>query len=131
MRKFPFLMVSLSLLLAAPAVAQAPTIASMTEAQIKPILVGNWTIEMGFGTGPLTIKDVQNGQLTVSGYLPLNLSRLIIKHGQITSDKIVLLFSEGTMEGRLTTPIHMEGDIHFRGDETGSTARWRADRRAP
>ncbi len=121
----------LAMLAAGTAAAQSPAIAAMSEAQLKPILVGNWMIQMGYGTGPLTIKDLQNGQLTVSGYLPLNITRLIVNHGQISGDKVFLIFGEGTMEGTLTSPTHMEGDIHFRGDDTGSTAHWRADRLAP
>jgi hypothetical protein len=126
------LMMTLLLALSFPAAAQAPAIADMSEAQIKPILVGNWLIQMGYGTGPLTIKDVQDGQLTLSGQLPLVYNKLFLTRGRISGDKIVLVFSLGTAEGIVTSPTHMEGTLSFTGDATNSTtARWRADRLPP
>ena len=118
--------------LALPAAAQTVLIATMSEAQIKPILVGNWLIQMGYGTGPLTIKDVQDGQLTLSGQLPLVYNKLFLTRGRISGDKIVLVFSLGTAEGTVTSPTHMEGTLSFTGDATTSTtAHWHADRLPP
>jgi hypothetical protein len=132
MAGFSFAMIALSLLAADPAAAQSPAIAAMTEAQLKPILVGNWLINMGYGTGPLTIKDLQDGHLTLSGQLPLTYDKLFLTRGQITGDKIVLFFSLGKAEGTVTSPTHMEGTLSFEGDATSSsTAKWRADRLPP
>jgi hypothetical protein len=109
--------------------AQAQAIATMSEAQIKPILVGKWAINMGYGPGPLTIKEVQDGQLTLSGQLPLVYDRLFLNRGRINGDKITLIFSLGTAEGTVTSPIHMEGTLSFTGDTSNSTtAHWHADR---
>jgi hypothetical protein len=120
------------MVLALPVAAQTPSIATMSEAQIKPILVGNWLIQMGYGTGPLTIRDVQDGQLTLSGQLPLVYNKLFLTRGRISGDKIVLVFSLGTAEGTVTSPTHMEGTLSFTGDATASTtARWHADRLPP
>jgi len=112
--------------------AQAQAIATMTEAQIKPIMVGNWAIQMGYGAGPLTIKDVQDGQIKLSGQLPLVYNKLFLTRGRISGDKIVLVFGLGTAEGTVTSPTHMEGTLSFTGDATNSTtARWHADRLTP
>ena len=123
---------ALMMALLLPAAAQTSPIATMSEAQIRPILVGNWLIQMGYGTGPLTIKDVQDGQITLSGQLPLVYNKLFLTRGRISGDKIVLVFSLGTAEGTVTSPTHMEGTLSFTGDATASTtARWHADRLPP
>jgi hypothetical protein len=87
---------------------------------------------MGYGTGPLTIRDVQDGKLTLSGQLPLVYNKLFLTRGKINGDKITLIFSQGAAEGTVTSPTHMEGTLSFEGDTTASTtARWHADRVPP
>ena len=123
---------AVTMVMALPVAAQTPSIATMSEAQIKPILVGNWLINMGYVPGPLTIRDVQDGQLTLSGRLPLVYNQLFLTRGRISGDKITLVFSLGTAEGTVTSPTHMEGTLSFTGDATASTtAHWHADKVPP
>ena len=123
---------AVTMVLALPVAAQTPSIATMSEAQIKPILVGNWLINMGYVPGLLTIRDVQDGQLTLSGRLPLVYNQLFLTRGRINGDKITLVFSLGTAEGTVTSPTHMEGTLSFTGDATTSTtAHWHADKVPP
>ncbi len=102
--------------------------ASLTEAQLRQFLVGDWTLAVGFGAGPMSITDLQNGQLSVKGKMVLNYDTLTVTRGHIEGDKVTLNFNAGTLQGNLTNPRHMEGDIQFRGDTTGNTAHWFADK---
>jgi hypothetical protein len=113
--------------IALPVLAQDAAMTGLTEAQLKTILVGDWTLAVGFGAGPMTISDLQNGQLTVTGKMVLNYDTLAVTRGHVEGDTIILNFNAGTLQGRLTNPRHMEGDILFRGDAK-DTAPWFADR---
>jgi hypothetical protein len=58
----------------------------------------------------------------------LNYDTLTVTRGHVEGDKVTLNFNAGTLEGTLTNPRHMEGKIQFRGDTSGSTAPWFADK---
>jgi hypothetical protein len=120
-----FLFLSIS---AMPAAAQDLAIAALTEPQLKTMLVGDWTLSVGFGAGPMAITDLKDGQLSVSGKMVLNYDTLTVTRGHIDGDKVTLNFNAGTLQGRLTNPRHMEGNILFRGDTSGSIAPWFADK---
>jgi hypothetical protein len=116
------------LALSAPVAAQDISMASLPEAQVKEYLVGDWTLAVGFGAGPMTITDLKDGQLSVTGNMVLNYDTLRVTRGHIEGDKVTLNFNAGTLQGVLTNPRHMEGTILFRGDSSGSTAPWFADK---
>jgi hypothetical protein len=58
----------------------------------------------------------------------LHYDTMRVTRGHIEGDKVTLNFNAGTLQGILTNPRHMEGDILFRGDNTASTAHWFADK---
>ena len=102
--------------------------ASLPETQLRDYLVGDWTLAVGFGAGPMAISDLKDGQLSVTGSMVLNYDTLRVTRGHIDGDKVTLNFNAGTLQGVLTNPRHMEGTILFRGDSSGSTAPWFADK---
>jgi hypothetical protein len=116
------------LMVSAPAAAQDVSMASLPEAQLQQYLVGDWTLALGFGAGPMSITGLHDGQLSVKGSMVLNYDTLHVTRGHIEGDKVTLNFNAGTLQGTLTNPRHMEGDILFRGDNTSSTAHWFADK---
>jgi hypothetical protein len=118
------------LMAGAPATAQAQDVsmASLTEAQLQQYLVGDWTLALGFGAGPMSITGLHAGQLSVTGSMVLNYDTLHVTRGHIEGDNVTLNFNAGTLQGKLTNPRHMEGDILFRGDSTSGTAHWFADK---
>ena len=114
--------------LIAPASAQDAAMASLPQEQLKQYLVGDWTLAVGFGAGPMAITDLQDGQLSVTGSMVLNYDTLRVTRGHIDGDKVTLNFNAGTLQGTLTNSRHMEGTILFRGDNSGSAAPWFADK---
>jgi hypothetical protein len=114
--------------LCAPALAQDVSLAALPEAQRKDYLVGDWTLAVGFGAGPMAITDLKDGQLSVTGSMVLNYETLRVTRGHIDGDKVTLNFNAGTLQGTITNPRHMEGTILFRGDSSGTTAPWFADK---
>jgi opacity protein-like surface antigen len=124
--RFCFL-VALAASVASPASAQDASMASLTPEQLKTALVGDWTLSVGFGAGPMTITDVQNGQISVIGKMVLNYDTLTVTRGHIEGDRVTLNFNAGTLQGMLTNPRHMEGEIIFRGD-ANDIGHWFADR---
>ena len=115
-------------IMAMPAAAQDAAMTSLTEPQLKTLLVGDWTLSVGFGAGPMTITDLKDGQLSVTGKMVLNYDTLTVTRGHIDGDKVTLNFNAGSLQGTLTNPRHMEGNILFRGDTSGSIAPWFADK---
>lgn len=114
--------------LSAPVAAQDLSLASLPEAQLKDYLVGDWTLAVGFGAGPMTITDLKDGQLSVTGAMVLNHVTLHVTRGHLAGDKVTLNFNAGTLQGVLTNPRHMEGTLLFRGDVSGDAAPWFADK---
>jgi hypothetical protein len=114
--------------LCVPAAAQDIAMASLPEAQLRQYLVGDWTLAVGFGAGPMAVSDLKDGQLSVTGSMVLNYDTLRVTRGHMDGDKVTLNFNAGTLQGVLTNPRHMEGTILFRGDSSGGTAPWFADK---
>ena len=73
---------------AVPAMAQDTAMASLTEPQLKSLLVGDWTLTVGFGAGPMSITDFKDGQLSVSGKMILNYDTLTVTRGHVEATKL-------------------------------------------
>src|ERR1700760_3956542 len=94
------------LALSMPAAAQNASMASLSETQLKQYLVGDWTLAVGFGAGPMAITDFKDGQLLVTGSMVLNFDTLKVTRGHLEGDKITLNFNAGILQGVLTNPRH-------------------------
>ena len=112
----------------ANAASAQTAIAAMTEAEIKPVLIGTWSLDVGDGPSTFAITDVQNGQLSVRGPMMLTYGAIMICRGQITGDKIILDVNSATLDGTMTSPTYMEGTLSFRGDTTSPVTHWHADK---